>query len=143
MTLAEIRVDGFHYPGEHCSVTSLGDSCIERRTVAESFEIVKEALKGRFEKALHAVRGVRGKQYVGQSPEGVARGKRFGVENVERGAADGVRFQCVDQRGLIDHRAAADVHYHGARLHGRDFRHSDEAFGLRRPRSRHLQTDRS
>ena len=47
---------------------------------------------------------------------GLSCGQRLLGEDVERGAREGAVLQALGQRGLVDHRAAADVDEHGAGL---------------------------
>ena len=96
-------------------------------------------MDGGIEKAFHAVGCVGRHQYVFHAVEGVAGGERFHGEHVEGCAADFAGLECLNQGGLIDDGAAADVDDDGAGLHGGDLRGSDHAAGFGSQRSREEQ----
>ena len=52
-----------------------------------------------------------------ERPEGVVRGKRLAVENVEAGAGELARAESLYEGFLLDDRTAGDVYQDGARLH--------------------------
>src|SRR5690606_719828 len=56
--------------------------------------------------AMGARGDVRGDQDVGERPQWMVRRQRLGREDVEPRAADAARTQRIDQRGLVDQRAA-------------------------------------
>ena len=60
-------------------------------------------------------------------PEAAVGGERLDRGDVEGGEADAPGVQRVEERGLVDHRAAADVHEDRALAHGAEHVGADEA----------------
>lgn len=79
-------------------------------------------------------RGMRAQQDSGVMRQWGVRGQRFGFEDVERGREDDAVVEGVDQRRLVDQRAAGGVDQYRMRLHQRQPFGIDRVVGRRRGR---------
>jgi alanine dehydrogenase len=110
------------------------DDADQLLTAGESADVLRHPLREQRHGHLRGVADVRGDDAVGQRPQRVPGGKRFGVGHVERSAADHAVAQRVDEIVGDDVPAAGDVDDPGVRLHQREFLGTEHGLGLRRQR---------
>src|SRR5215472_14528051 len=120
-------------------ITSIAEFLVyhieQRVTVAEPAEIVDEYAHGTLLPVGCVIRGMRRQKHIIQPIKSMPTRQGFGVEDVQRRAADATLAQGSDQHGYSHHRPPANINEHCIRLHYFKFSRPDRSTRFRRERS--------